>query len=139
MSACVVSVVRLLALDIAHFMGFSRQEYRVGLPFPPPGILPTRNQSLLCILYWQLAHQPHLGSPIRIISYIKVSFFFTGQQAFSGTTVGLAYLSEMCSPDFSAGVIMVCLKIKLLVLQFKSVKGCCAESMEKILFSPLIC
>ncbi|KAJ1059498.1 hypothetical protein K5549_018886, partial [Capra hircus] len=26
--------------------------------------------------------------------------------AFSGTTVGLAYLSTMCSPDFSAGVIM---------------------------------
>ena len=27
-------------------MGFSRQEYWSGLPFPPPGVLPTQGSSL---------------------------------------------------------------------------------------------
>ena len=37
-------------------MGFSRQEYWGGLPFPPPGrIFPTQrsNPRLLCLLHWQ--------------------------------------------------------------------------------------
>ena len=117
-------------------MGFSRQEYRSWLPFPPPGDLshPGIGVSYVsCIGNQIIYHWPHLGSPIRIISCINF-FLFHRTVAFSGTTVGLAYISTMCSPDFSAGIIKVCLKINLLVLQFKSVKGCCAESMEKILF-----
>ena len=31
---------RTIALQAPLFMGFSRQEYRSGLPFPPPGDLP---------------------------------------------------------------------------------------------------
>ena len=36
-------------------MGFSRQEYWSGLPFPPPGIFPTQgpNPHLLRLLHWQ--------------------------------------------------------------------------------------
>ena len=36
-------------------MGFSRQEYWSGLPFPPLGIFPTQgsNPHVLCFLYWQ--------------------------------------------------------------------------------------
>ena len=165
------------------FMGFSRQEYRRWLPFPPPVqlshpeigvsyvscigsqiiyhqphlrrrqwqptpvLLPEKShgwRSLVGCSPWgreesdrtdvtQQQQQPHLGSPIRIINCINF-FLFHRTVAFSGTTLGLAYISTMCSPDFSAGIIKVCLKIKLLVLQLKSIKGCCAESMEKILF-----
>ena len=48
-------------------LGFSRQEYRSGLPYPFPGDLPTQglNTHLLCLLHWQvvLYHQCHLGTP----------------------------------------------------------------------------
>ena len=42
-------------------MGFSRQEYWGGLPFPPPGrIFPTQrsNPHLLCLLHWQKGSLP---------------------------------------------------------------------------------
>ena len=37
-------------------MEFSRQEYRSGLPFPPPGIFPTQgsNPCSFCFLHWQV-------------------------------------------------------------------------------------
>ena len=37
------------------YLGFSRQEYWNGLPFPPQGIFPTQgsNRCLLCLLNWQ--------------------------------------------------------------------------------------
>ena len=34
------------------FMGFPRQEYWSGLPFPTPGELPTQGSNL-CLLHWQ--------------------------------------------------------------------------------------
>ena len=43
-------------------MGFCRQEFWSGLPFLPPGDLPTLH--LLCLLHWQagsLPLVPHLG------------------------------------------------------------------------------
>ena len=41
-------------------MGFSRQEYWSGLPFPPQGIFLTRgsNSCLLCLLHWQEGSLP---------------------------------------------------------------------------------
>ena len=41
-------------------MGFSRQECWSGLPFPPPGDLPTQgsNSSLLHFLHWQACSLP---------------------------------------------------------------------------------
>ena len=63
MRVCVQSLshVRFFATlwTVAHqaplFMGFSRQEYWSGVPFPSPGIFPTQgsNLSLLGLLHWQ--------------------------------------------------------------------------------------
>ena len=41
-------------------MGFSRQEYWSGLPFPAPGDLLTQglNPRLLCLLHWQVGSLP---------------------------------------------------------------------------------
>ena len=48
-------------------LGFSRQEYWSGLPFPSPGIFLTQgsNPSLLCLLHWQVGSLllRHLGNP----------------------------------------------------------------------------
>ena len=56
-----LSSVQLFATPwtIAHqaplSLGFSRQEYWSGLPFPPPGDLLIQgwNSCLLCLLHWQ--------------------------------------------------------------------------------------
>ena len=61
-------------------MGFSRQEYQSGWPFPPPKDLP--NQGLnLCLLYcrWILHLLSHAESPKSlglVISFFFFSFFF---------------------------------------------------------------
>ena len=49
-------------------MGFSRQEYRNGLPCPPPGDLGS-NPCLLCLLHWQAASLPLVppGKPMGAI------------------------------------------------------------------------
>ena len=45
-------------------VGFSRQEYWSGLPFPAPGIFPTQGLNPR-LLHWQADSLPvgHLGSP----------------------------------------------------------------------------
>ena len=52
-------------------IGFSRQEYWSGLPFPPPGIFPTQglNPCLLCLLHWQVGSLPLVppGKPMITI------------------------------------------------------------------------
>ena len=66
-SVCVVSHVRLSVTPrtVAHqnplSMGFSRQEYCSGLPFPSPGGLPHPH-----VLHWQAESLPlrHLGSSL---------------------------------------------------------------------------
>ena len=69
MHACLPSCfirVRLFAIlwTVAHqatlSMGFSRQEYRAGLPCPPPGDLLTQgsNSHLLDLLNWQVVSLP---------------------------------------------------------------------------------
>ena len=54
-------------------MGFSRQEYWGGLPFPPPGDLPDPGIELhlLHILCWQADSLPlsHLGKPIYLYNH----------------------------------------------------------------------
>ena len=55
---CVLSLLQLFVTPctIAHqaslSMGFSRQEYWSGLPFPIQGIFLTQ-ESNLCLLHWQ--------------------------------------------------------------------------------------
>ena len=55
------------ALQAPLSMGFPRQEYRSGLPFPSPRALLTQglNPDLLHLLHWQVNPLPlrHLGSP----------------------------------------------------------------------------
>ena len=52
------------SLQAPLFMGFPRQEYWSGLPFPSPGDLPTQGLNA-CLLHWQAGSLPlsHLGSP----------------------------------------------------------------------------
>ena len=73
MHACVVSHIWLSATPwaVAHqahlSMEVSRQEYWIGLPFPPPGDLPNPgiNPDLLGLLHWQADSLPlhYLGRP----------------------------------------------------------------------------
>jgi len=57
-------------------MGFSRQEYWSGLPFPPPGDLPTRgsNLHLLRLLHWQVDSLPFATFYrfFSIVGYYKI-------------------------------------------------------------------
>ena len=61
MHTCMLSHVQLCTIpwtvvcQATLFMGFSRQEYLHGLPFPPPGDLPNAwiELSLLRFLLWQ--------------------------------------------------------------------------------------
>ena len=54
-------------------MGFSRQEYWSGLPFPSPGTVPTQrsNPCLSCRLHWQVGSLPLAppGKPFIYWSY----------------------------------------------------------------------
>ena len=56
-----------VARQVPLSMGFSRQEYWSGLPFPPPGDLPDPSiepvSHVSCIGRWILYHQRCLGSP----------------------------------------------------------------------------
>ena len=68
-----------IPLTIAHqaplSMGFSRQEYWSGLPFPPAGDLPDPGMvpHLLCLLHWQASSLPLVppGKPIHDIHWIN--------------------------------------------------------------------
>ena len=62
MGACLLSCFSCVQLSVTPWTAahqapwrFFRQEYRTGLPYPPPGDLPTQgsNPSLLCLLHWQ--------------------------------------------------------------------------------------
>ena len=56
----------IIALQAPLSLGFPRQEYWSGLPFPPPGIFQTQglNLHVLCLLHWQADLSPlsHPGS-----------------------------------------------------------------------------
>ena len=51
-------------------MGFPRQEYGSGLPFPPPGIFLTQglNPRLVCLLHWEVGSSPLVppGKPLPV-------------------------------------------------------------------------
>ena len=56
----------MVALQAPLSMRFFRQDHWNGLPFPPPGDLPTQgpNPHLLCLLHWQASSLP-LAPPGR--------------------------------------------------------------------------
>ena len=63
----VFAVLWTVTHQVPLSMGFSRQEYWSGLPFPPPGDLPNPGiepwSHVSCIGSWVLYHERHLGSP----------------------------------------------------------------------------
>ena len=62
-------------------MGFSRQEYWTGLPFPTPGNLPDQGRwlrakpesltSISCISWWVLYHYRHLETQASVSKPVK--------------------------------------------------------------------
>ena len=62
---CMLSCVTpwTVACQTPLSVGFSRQEYWSGLPFPTPGIFPTQGSNP-CLLHWQVGSLPlsHQGS-----------------------------------------------------------------------------
>ena len=60
-SACMLSRVWTVVHQAPLSMGFSRQEYRSGLPFPSPGIFPTQDSNLGLLhcrqVLYSLSHQ----------------------------------------------------------------------------------
>ena len=78
MICCVCSVVSdsfatpwIVAHQVPLSMGFPRQDYWSGLPFPPPGIFPTQ-ESNLCLLYYHALPLSHLGSPVWYAMLFKL-------------------------------------------------------------------
>ena len=66
-------VAKPVALQAPWPMGFPRQKYWCGLPFPAPGDLPNLGikPKSLCLLHWQVDSLPlHLGSPMREVYFI---------------------------------------------------------------------
>ena len=53
-------------------MGFSKQEYSSGLPFPPPRDLPDQGMEphLLCLLHWQAGSLPLVPSGTASLNII---------------------------------------------------------------------
>ena len=72
--------------SVAHqaplYMGFSRQEYWSGLPFPSPGDLPNPGiePSLLCLQHWQMDSLPRAppGKPyfVTLLPFIDAWFIW---------------------------------------------------------------
>ena len=54
--SCVFATLWTVAHQAPLSIGFSRQEYWSGLPYPPPGDLPDPGIKLhlLCLLHWQV-------------------------------------------------------------------------------------
>ena len=63
-------------------MGFSRQEYWSGLPFPPPRDLPDPGvePGLLCLLHWQVDSLP-LNPPRKPSRVLDSSYLSEGGTA----------------------------------------------------------
>ena len=77
MSDC-VATSRTVALQAPPSMGFSRQEYWSGLPFPPPGIFLTQGSNLdlyVCCLGRQTLYPRATGSPVlhRVVHICQCS------------------------------------------------------------------
>jgi len=73
-------------------MGFPRQEYWSGLPFPSLGDLPTPglNTHLLYLLHWQT------GSISLVLPYSEIKFFFI---KFSKYTLYVSFCTSLPQPD----------------------------------------
>ena len=57
-------------------VGFPRQEYQSGLPFPPPGDLPKPSGGTPCLIHWQTDSLPlsHLQFELHGCTYMQIFF-----------------------------------------------------------------
>ena len=71
-----------MAYQAPPSMGFTRQEYLSGLPFPSPGIFPTQSLTHIscvsCTGRRILYHCRHLGSPHRSTLSLYISADYAG-------------------------------------------------------------
>ena len=63
-----------VALQVPLSMGFSRQEYWTGLPFPSPGIFLTQGSNL-CLLDWQVDSLPLSHQRIHLFSMVEFKVY----------------------------------------------------------------
>ena len=75
--------------------GFSRQEYRSGLPCPPPGDLPNpgiKPESPACLLHWQVGSLPLVppGKPSKTLPALILKYCFMNTLT---STFGRDYLA----------------------------------------------
>ena len=77
MASNITSVVSTVAYQASPSMGFSRQKYWSGLPFPPPGDLPDPGIQPRSPA-WQVdalpSEQP--GKPLKKLGWLKFSVAF---------------------------------------------------------------
>ena len=66
-----------VAHQVPLSLGFSRQEYWSGLPFPPPGDIPDPGIEP-CLLYWQANSFPlsYLGSVGSLVQIQTWALFY---------------------------------------------------------------
>ena len=88
-------------------MGFPRQRYWGGLPFPPPGNFWTQgsNPGLLCLLHWQADSLllSHLGSPAcksacMLSRFSCVQLFVTLCSSPGSSVHGILQARILCPP-----------------------------------------
>ena len=102
-------ILRTVARQAPLSMGFSRQEYWSGLPFPTPGDLPDQgsNPCLWCLLHWQTDSSPrcHLGlEPVSPASLVLADRFFT--------TLSHLGRASSVSPQMRTGFLILFLNLK---------------------------
>ena len=91
-------------LEAPLSVGFSRQEYWSGLPFPSPGIFPTQewNPGLLHLLHWQvdsvLLEPPGNPDDVTTQSHIQKCHDFKGGRVKMNiySTGNLCYSFPVC-------------------------------------------
>ena len=91
----------IVACQALLSVGFSRQEYWKGLPFPPSGYLPRPGIETR-LLHWQVDSLPlcHLGSPkfnLQHVSYDQVPTLSGPQSEARMSFLMLAYFSSLFS------------------------------------------
>ena len=114
-----------VALQAPLSMGFSRQEYWSGLPFPPPGNLPDMgwNLGLLCLLLWQADYllRNHLGNRDQTQALCMGSVQYLPLNHQGSPKLYLLYLECNLKITVTTNNIMVLVYIYILLYTFQNV------------------
>ena len=105
-------------------MGFSRQEYRSGLPCPPPGDRPTQglNPPLLCLLHWQVSSLPLAppGKPALLLSRLQLFLYCHRSQSRSSFVFSLAPLVTQIASGRGLSDALILFQREVEILMFLS-------------------